>query len=157
MKSHLYCHVCDLELDEKKDIIIPYHDKLYHKQCIMEEYEEQGWYTCSYCCYPDKADFYLDKLICKEECITVEKITCEINKMDNIIYNDKIYHDYCFQKYIDSLQVFTDDNSSDDLDDDTWIDKKKEFWKKNDISPIKIKDGSISPKELEKMLKDKYT
>jgi hypothetical protein len=81
----------------------------------------------------------LDKLICKEECITVEKITCEINKMDDIIYNDKIYHDYCFQKYIDSLQVFTDDNSSDDIDDDTWIDKKKEFWKKMIYLLLKLK------------------
>ena len=122
------CHLCNLELDEKKDIIIFYHDKEYHKQCIMEEYEEQGWYTCSYCCHPDKDDFYLDKLICKEECIIVENSTCKIDKMHDVIYNneiyhdycfqkynhdviynDKIYHDYCFQKYIDSLQVSNTD------------------------------------------------
>jgi len=90
----------------------------------MEEYEEQGWYTCSYCCHPDKDDFYLDKLICKEECIIVENSTCKIDKMHDVtynneiyhdycfqkynhdvIYNDKIYHDFCFKKYIDSLQV----------------------------------------------------
>jgi len=23
----------------------------------------------------------------------------------DVIYNDKIYHDFCFKKYIDSLQV----------------------------------------------------
>ena len=94
----------------------------------MEEYEEQGWYTCSYCCHPDKDDFYLDKLICKEECIIVENSTCKIDKMHDVtynneiyhdycfqkynhdvIYNDKIYHDYCFKKYIDSLQVSNTD------------------------------------------------
>ena len=103
--DYLICNTCKLELDEKKDIIIPYHDKLYHKQCIMQEYEEQGWYTCSYCCHEDKHDFYLDKLICKKECIIVENSTCKIDKMHDIIYNNKIYHDSCFQKYINSLPV----------------------------------------------------
>ena len=114
------CHLCKLELDDTKDIIIPYHDVLYHKLCIMEEYEEQGWYTCSYCCHPDKNDFYLDTLISKEKCITVEDITCKINTFYDVIYNDKIYHDYCFQKYIDSLPVVTYN-----LDDDNRIHKKK--------------------------------
>ena len=147
----LYCDICKLYLIEKKDIIIPYHDKLYHKQCIMKEYEEQGWYTCSYCC-----DFYLDTLIYKEDCITVENITCKINKCDDVIYNDKIYHTNCFQKYIDSILVITNDTDSDEFDDDTWVAKKKEFWKNNNIDPIKIKDGSITPSELEQILQDKF-
>jgi hypothetical protein len=52
--------ICNLELDDKKDIIIYYHDKDYDKQCIMKEYEDQDWYTCSYCWHDDKDDFYLD-------------------------------------------------------------------------------------------------
>lgn len=128
MNCHLYCNSCNLELNDRKDIIIPYHDKLYHKQCIMEEYEEQGWYTCSYCCHEDKQDFYLDKLICKKECIIVENSTCKIDKIHDVIYNDKIYHNSCFQKYIDSLPVkntVIDDYDSDDLDSESWLAKKK--------------------------------
>lgn len=113
------CNICNLELDDKKDIIIYYHDKDYHKQCIMKEYEDQGWYTCSYCCHEDKDDFYLDKLIYKKNCIIVQNSRCKINKFYDIIYNDKIYHDYCFQKYIDSLPVCTDNNDSHDLDGNT--------------------------------------
>lgn len=41
-------------------------------------------------CHPDKDNFYLDKLISKEECITVENITCKINTFYDVIYN-KIY------------------------------------------------------------------
>ena len=69
-------------------------------------------------------DFYLDKLICKKDCITVEDITCKINTFDDDIYNGKIYHYYCFEKYIDSLPVLTYDKSSDVLYD-TWIKNKK--------------------------------
>lgn len=105
MNYNIYCDACNLAFDEKKEVIIPYHDKLYHKRCIMEEFEEQGWYTCSYCCHPDKADFYLDTLICKKDCIAVQDTKCKFNKFDDVIYNGKIYHDKCFQKYVDSLLV----------------------------------------------------
>ena len=97
--DYMKCHLCKIELNERKDIIIPYHDKLYHKQCIMDEFEEQGWYTCSYCCHPDKDDFYQDLLIYKKHCITVENIKCKINEFhDDVIYKDKIYPNNCFQK-----------------------------------------------------------
>jgi len=145
----LICNICNLELDSKKDIIIYYHDKDYHKRCIMEEYEDQGWYTCTYCCHEDKNDFYLDKLICKKDCITVQNTKCKINKFHDVIYNNKIYHDYCFQKYIDSLLEFIDINVNDNLNDNIWIDKKERVMEKN-ISSIKIKDGTLNPEELEK-------
>ena len=45
---------------------------------------------------------------------------------------------------------------SENEDDETWIAKKKEFWKENNIVPIKIKGGSISPKELAKLLVIQY-
>jgi hypothetical protein len=120
----------------------------------MEEFEEQGWYTCTYCCHEDKDDFYLDKLICKKNCITIQNTTCKINTFHDVIYNDKIYHYYCFQKYIDTLPItlFKDDtdNDSDDLDDDTWLAKKKEIWQKNNISP------SITPVELTNLLRENF-
>ena len=97
--DYLICNTCKLELDEKKDIIIPYHDKLYHKKCIQEEYEEQGWFMCCYCTDENKDDFYLDTLICKKECITVENTTCKIDKMHDVIYNNKIYHSSCFMSF----------------------------------------------------------
>jgi len=48
--------------------------------------------------------------------------------------------------------VEKDDIDSEDLDDETWIAKKKEFWKRNNISPLKIKGGSMSPEELANLL-----
>lgn len=109
MNYNIFCSNCNLNLDEKKDIIIHYHDKIFHKKCIMEEYKEQGWYTCSYCCHEDKDDFYLDTLICKKDCLTVQDKSCKINKSYDIIYNNKIYHTKCFQKYIDSLDEISGD------------------------------------------------
>ena len=125
--DYLICDICKLELVEKKDIIIPYHDKLYHKQCIMEEFEEQGWYTCTYCCHKDKDDFYLDNLIYKKDCITIQSSTGKINKLYNVIYRDKIYHDYCFQKYIDSILIFPNNNNSNEKAKETCDDKKSDF------------------------------
>jgi hypothetical protein len=43
MNYNIYCDACNIAFDEKKDVIIPYHDKLYHKRCIMEEFEEQEY------------------------------------------------------------------------------------------------------------------
>ena len=97
--DYLICHTCKLELDEKIHVIIPYHDKLYHKLCIMKQYQEQGWYTCSYCCQENKNDFYLDKLICKKECIIVNNNTSKIDEIHSVIYKNEIYNDYSFQKY----------------------------------------------------------
>jgi len=51
-------------------------------------------------------------------------------------------------KYTDPPNIENDD----DLDDDAWVAKKREFWKKNNIQPLKIKGGSMKPKELEKLL-----
>ena len=47
-------------------------------------------------------------------------------------------------------------DNDDELDDETWIKIRKEFWEKNNITPLKIKDGSITPAELEKLLKEKF-
>jgi hypothetical protein len=47
--------------------------------------------------------------------------------------------------------------SYDDLDDDPWIANKKKFWKNNNISPLKIKDGTISPKKLLKLLEETFS
>ena len=110
------CSICWLELVEKKDIIIPYHDKLYHKHCIMKEYQEQGWYTCSYCCHDDKDDFYLDNLINKKDCIIIQNITNKINTSYDVIYKDKIYHGNCFQKFIDSIPVILNNNYNNSQD-----------------------------------------
>jgi hypothetical protein len=51
-----------------------------------------------------------------------------------------------------TLIMKDDYESDDDLDDEYWITKKKELWKKNNISPLVIKGGSITPKELKKLL-----
>jgi hypothetical protein len=44
------------------------------------------------------------------------------------------------------------EEEEEDLDDETWIEKKKEFWEKNNISPLVLQDGSISPADLQKRL-----
>ena len=44
----------------------------------------------------------------------------------------------------------------DDLDDETWISNKREFWRKNNISPLKIKGGDIKPEELTKLLQETF-
>ena len=55
------------------------------------------------------------------------------------------------------MNILQDRNYSDDeLDDETWVAKKKEYWKKNNISPLKIKGGSISPEELSKLLAETF-
>lgn len=50
---------------------------------------------------------------------------------------------YRNNKLIDSSSLNVDDDI--DTDDDTWVSNKKKFWKKNNISPLKIKDGNLSP------------
>ena len=42
-----------------------------------------------------------------------------------------------------------------DLDDETWVAKKREFWKKNNISPLIIKGNSVTPEELTNLLREK--
>jgi hypothetical protein len=49
--------------------------------------------------------------------------------------------------------VIEDDD--DNLYDETWIDNKKKFWK-NNISPLKIKDGNMTAKELQKLLVETF-
>ena len=52
-----------------------------------------------------------------------------------------------------TTMIEDDDNDSEELDDETWIAKKKEFWKRDNISPLKIEGGgSMSPKELANLL-----
>ena len=57
-----------------------------------------------------------------------------------------------------SLVPFTkiDEDSDDDLDDDSWVAKKKDFWKKNNISPIIVKGGHTSPSELSNLLAETF-
>lgn len=52
-------------------------------------------------------------------------------------------------------QFFLTENKEDtdsELDDETWIAKKEAYWKRNHISPIKMKDGSMNPAELAAIL-----
>jgi len=42
-----------------------------------------------------------------------------------------------------------------DLDDETWVAKKREFWKKNNISQLIIKGNSVTPEELTNLLREK--
>jgi len=46
-----------------------------------------------------------------------------------------------------------EDYDSEDLDDETWVAKKREFWKKNNISPLIIKGNSVTPEELANLLR----
>jgi hypothetical protein len=48
-----------------------------------------------------------------------------------------------------------EDYDSEDLDDETWVAKKREFWKKNNISPLIIKGNSVTPEELTNLLREK--
>lgn len=52
--------------------------------------------------------------------------------------------------------LFSDEDEDEDLEDDDWVDKKKDFWKKNNIFPININCKSITPEEHQKLFKDKY-
>ena len=55
-------------------------------------------------------------------------------------------------KKVQSLTTVEKDDNDSEEDDETWIAQKKEFWKMNNISPIKIKGGSMSPVELADLL-----
>jgi len=69
-----------------------------------------------------------------------------INWFISLLYgNNKLIYSF-------SLNMVDDD----DLDDDTWVSNKKKFWRKNNISPLKIKGGNISPKELSKILAETF-
>jgi hypothetical protein len=66
------------------------------------------------------------------------KDNLEINKYQTFIQKDKIDLLNINKKIVD--------DSDEDLDDETWISKKKEFWKRNNILPYKIKGGILPQK-----------
>ena len=53
---------------------------------------------CFYCRDENKDDFYLDTLISKKHCVTIENDACNINRTYDIIYNNKFYHTSCLKK-----------------------------------------------------------
>jgi len=64
---------------------------------------------------------------------------------------------YMFELQQSNLPSLTkdEDYDSEDLDDETWVAKKREFWKKNNISPLIIKGNSVTPEELTNLLREK--
>jgi hypothetical protein len=77
---------------------------------------------------------------------SVPNVLFSKNENTNTIFNtNKSY------KLI-NLSNIVEDYNSDDLDDDEWLAKKKEFWEKNKVTPLKLKDGTMKPEDLGKLL-----
>lgn len=93
------CNLCKNKIDdfEPRNNIVFWGDKEYHKECIIEDYQDQGYYQCDYCTNIT-SPFYIDKLICKKDCIQIENDEYINEHSKDIKYKAKYYHENCFTK-----------------------------------------------------------
>ena len=127
--SELFDRTKYLALYNKKFISIDKNEISVGKILIeIDSYDEQEWYTI------DKHTFFR---------INIDDYLTEDSLTEDII---KKYHHYSC----------TTEDDSDHLDDDTWVEKKKAFWEKHNITPLQIKGGSMRPAELAKRIEDTF-
>lgn len=95
------CNICNLTIDtinnNSEYKFIYYHDKDYHFKCLKEDFEENGYFQCSYC-ENNIYDICMEKLITKSDCVIIKNDIYVNNEKKDINYNNKFYHYYCFLK-----------------------------------------------------------
>jgi hypothetical protein len=93
------CNFCKNKIDDFEPInnIVFWQDKEYHKECMIEHYQDQGYYQCDYCTNIT-SQFYIDKLINKEQCLIIENDEYNKKSSKEIKYKAKYYHESCFKK-----------------------------------------------------------